>query len=265
MAFAVKCFKFIAGYGGYIISNIVFILCCLPILLLPSKKLRSRAISHLMRVFLHFICYAYLPALGVYKVAEVRGLKEALAQRSVFVSNHSSLLDSVLLLGIIPMSGIVVKSQYAAWLAIGFLIRVFDFVAVKSPSREDTARVVAKAREIVSEGKNMIVFPEGTRSPSKRVMAFYRLAFKLSMESGERIVPAVIFSNKPVFEKGGKRLIPPAGAEFRIEFLPALYPGDFKHADDLSNAAYRAISKRLAVLHEENEKKLEAQGRCRKM
>lgn len=265
MAFAVKSFKFIAGYGGYIFANMVFILCCLPILLIPSKRIRSRAISHLMRVFLRFICYIYLPVLGIYKVAAVRGLKEALAERSVFVSNHSSLLDSVLLLGIIPMSGIVVKSRYAAWMAIGFLIRFFDFVAVKSPTREDTARVVAKAREIVSDGKNMIVFPEGTRSPSKRVMAFYRLAFKLSMESGERVVPAVVFSNMPIFEKGGRRLVPPPGVEFVIEFLPALYPKDFKRADDLSNAAYRAISKRLAVLHKENEKKLEAGGKCGKM
>jgi 1-acyl-sn-glycerol-3-phosphate acyltransferase len=91
----------------------------------------------------------------------------------VFVSNHSSWLD-VLVLGGQLNACFVAKSEVGRWPLIGTIARLGRTVYVRR-SRTSTGRERDEMRERLA-ADNLILFPEGTTSDGSRVMPF-RSAF----------------------------------------------------------------------------------------
>ncbi len=54
----------------------------------------------------------------------------------------------------------------------------------------------------------VIMFPEGTRSPTGELQAFKKGAFVLAIQTGVEIVPAVISGSREVLPKGSYRIVP---------------------------------------------------------
>ena len=52
----------------------------------------------------------WLPFLGAYRIAEISGLERALAVHPmVLVANHRSLMDALLLIGLLPRTGVLIE------------------------------------------------------------------------------------------------------------------------------------------------------------
>jgi 1-acyl-sn-glycerol-3-phosphate acyltransferase len=92
----------------------------------------------------------------------------------VFVSNHSSWLD-VLVLGGRLKACFIAKDQVAGWPVIGTIARLGRTVYVRR-SRASTGRERDDMGARLSGGDNLILFPEGTTSDGSRVLPF-RSAF----------------------------------------------------------------------------------------
>lgn len=92
----------------------------------------------------------------------------------VFVSNHSSWLD-VLVLGGRLNACFIAKDEVARWPLIGTIAKLGRTVYVRR-TRTSTGRERDNMRARLSAGDNLILFPEGTTSDGSRVMPF-RSAF----------------------------------------------------------------------------------------
>jgi 1-acyl-sn-glycerol-3-phosphate acyltransferase len=92
----------------------------------------------------------------------------------VFVSNHSSWLD-ILVLGGRLSACFIAKDQVAGWPVIGTIARLGRTVYVRR-SRASTGRERDDMGARLSGGDNLVLFPEGTTSDGSRVLPF-RSAF----------------------------------------------------------------------------------------
>jgi 1-acyl-sn-glycerol-3-phosphate acyltransferase len=123
----------------------------------------------------------------------------------VFVSNHSSWLD-VLVLGGTLEACFIAKGEVAGWPLIGMIAKLGRTVYVRR-QRTSTARERDEMRARLAGGDSLILFPEGTTSDGSRVMPF-RSAF-LSVA----LLPATADGKPPIVQ-------PVSVVYDRLAFLP---------------------------------------------
>lgn len=133
-----------------------------------------------------------LAAAGV--TLEVEGAENLWKSRpAVFVFNHQSQLDVVILAALLrrDFTGVAKKElqtdpSFAAmgWIANIAYVDRSDGVAARE--------ALAPALESLRSGTSLVIAPEGTRSPTPKVLPFKKGAFHLAMQAQVPMVPIVI-------------------------------------------------------------------------
>ncbi len=113
-------------------------------------------------------------------VVQVSGT--ATTERPVlFVSNHVSYLDIVVLGGVLAGS-FISKADVASWPVFGFLARLQDTLFIERASRHVKGQL-DQMQQRLQHADNLILFPEGTSSDGTQVLPFKSALFK-SVEKG---------------------------------------------------------------------------------
>jgi lyso-ornithine lipid O-acyltransferase len=89
----------------------------------------------------------------------------------LFVSNHSSWIDILVLSSITPVK-FIAKSEIAGWPLFGLFARLQRTVFVDRSKRQATAAVNREIAARLSEGDPVVLFGEGTSGDGNRVMPF---------------------------------------------------------------------------------------------
>ncbi len=89
---------------------------------------------------------------------------------TLFVGNHASYLD-VLVLMRLARGAFVAKSEVGTWPGVGFIAKIGRTVYA-SRSGRNSASERDHMSERLSEGENLILFPEGTSNDGNRVLPF---------------------------------------------------------------------------------------------
>jgi 1-acyl-sn-glycerol-3-phosphate acyltransferase len=149
---------------------------------------------------------------------EARGA-EALAQGpALVVANHPTLLDVVLLLAHMPQADCVAKR--AAW--DNPFLRAVVSAAAYIPN-DDGEDLIAQCCARLAAGRNVILFPEGTRSPAVGLQSFRRGAAHIALRSGCAVVPVLLRCDPPSLKKGRPwYALPDERMRFRLEVDPPL-------------------------------------------
>lgn len=117
----------------------------------------------------------------------LRVIGQCTTQRpAIFVANHCSWLDIVVLGAVLP-GFFIAKGEIARWPLIGWLARLGRAIFV-SRSRTTLAREQAMLTARLAKGDNIILFPEGTTSDGRRTLPFAS-SFLAAVDSPAR--PAV--------------------------------------------------------------------------
>lgn len=111
------------------------------------------------------------------------------APRTLYVSNHTSWLD-ILVLGATVDARFVSKAEVAEWPLIGWVARLGRSVFV-SRSRGRTGTEAQELRARLEAGDSLVLFPEGTTSDGARVLPF-RSSFFSVAGSAARIQPVTV-------------------------------------------------------------------------
>ncbi len=225
------------GLGGLLMRLAVYPLLSLFVRESHRRMLFSRwIIHHAFRLFVRLMM-----AVGVISV-EVHGAHRLRHRRGMLVlANHPSLIDVVFLISLIECADCVVKGGLARNAFTRGPIRAAGFV------RNDAGvELVSDCIASVRAGSNLIIFPEGTRTPLNGKARLQRGAANIAVRGAIDITPVRISCSPPVLTKGvGWYHVPPRRAHFCIEICDDIRIDRFVSGDCGEALAARRLTDHL--------------------
>jgi len=180
------------GIGGVIQWLLIFP--CLNLFVRdPERRSRhARAIIH--RSFALFI--QLMRRMGVLTY-DVRGAERLQRNGLLILANHPTLLDVVFLISLIPNADCIVRSGLARNLFTCGPIKASGYVCNDSGSG-----LVDDCLASVRTGKNLVIFPEGTRTSRDGHRHLQRGAAYIALRGSLNVTPVVIRCSPPTLSKG---------------------------------------------------------------
>ena len=223
------------GLGGLILRVVAF-----PGLRLLVWRPAPRAVAakwmlhHLLRCFV-----ALMRLTGVLSL-EVHGLEKLKRRGLLIVANHPSLVDVVFLMSFVQRADCIVKSALRRNPFTRGPVVAAGFIANDSGSG-----LVEDCVASLRQGNNLIIFPEGTRTPLKGALPLQRGAANVAVRGEFDITPVRIRCHPPMLTKGVPWYqVPPKRGHFVIEVCDDIAVQPF-----LAPGRSAAISTRLLTDH----------------
>ncbi len=178
---------------------------------------------------MHHWAQRLLPALGVELEIQGRLRRDV----PLWVANHLSWVDPVVLMSLRPM-GTIAKGEVTRYPLIG---RWAKRSGIHFVDREDaTSRAAALACFTASllNGRDMLLFPEGTTTRGERLAGFYEGGLRGAFDLGLPAQPLRIASAAPHYPWTGEETLLPhlqtlfaSRSQVTVTAEEALYPADF--------------------------------------
>ena len=157
-------------------------------------------------------------------------------------------MDALLVLGLVPRTGVVIKARDTRQLTYALLERHFDLVGVERTSLNSVGNSLERCGAMLALGKNLLVFPEGTRARSRRLQHFNRIAFQLAVTNRLPVLPVIIHSTHPWMAKVPGSVFPRGRNKYRIRFLDLETPRPDDTPDSLCDRVHRVMARELKSL-----------------
>ncbi len=219
-------------YGGYAwcIYGLLALPAVLGILLLPGVALRWRLVGALARACVR-LCGIRLRIAGLDRLSE---------ETAVFVANHASYVDTIVLAAALPMHvGFVAKQELATHLLAGSLLRRLGAVFVE---RFDARQGVDDVRRLVELAgqRPLFFFAEGTFTRQPGLRPFRLGAFQVAVQNRLAVTPVALSGTREILRD--ESWLPRRGA-VQITFCePVVARGeDWQAALQLRDATRREI------------------------
>lgn len=141
---------------------------------------------------------------------EVRGAENVdLTRPQIFVSNHQSTIDIPVLFISLPTDARFVSKKALMYVPfMGWYMWLARFVFVDRGNPRVAMASIDRAAEQIRGGISIIMFPEGTRSESRRVLPFKKGPFALAVKAGVPIVPVAIEGSGRLMPKNSWNITP---------------------------------------------------------
>ena len=111
-------------------------------------------------------------------------------ETAVFLANHQSSWETILFYGLIFPNSPILKKELLRIPFWGWSMWLQDPIAIdRSKPREAVKSLLTQGVDRIKNGKSVIVFPEGSRSPAGLIKRFSRGGAKLAIAAGVPIVP----------------------------------------------------------------------------
>ncbi len=188
---------------------------------------RARWHRHVSRIWMHL----YLPLIGCpLKVIGAEYFEKG--KNYIVVCNHNSFMDVPVSTPFMPNANKTIAKKELASVPVFGWIYALGAILVDRKSEQSRKQGYAKMKQVLAIGLDMVIYPEGTRNiTDEPIKAFHDGAFRLSMETGVPVIPALIFNTRKILPPHEVFILLPHVIE--MHFLPSLSP------DGLTLAAYK--------------------------
>ena len=161
------------------------------------RRMRAPCGRTIMRRGFRF-CIALMRATGFchFDLRALEALRDA--RGLVIAPNHPTLFDVVLIVSQVPNVVCVTKASLWNNPLLGGMVRLAGFIRNDAP-----LQLVRRAAAELRAGSNLLIFPEGTRTPANGRLGPFRPGFALMAKAGGAPVQAVFLSmGTPYLRKG---------------------------------------------------------------
>jgi 1-acyl-sn-glycerol-3-phosphate acyltransferase len=124
---------------------------------------------------------------------------------AIFMCNHQSLVDIAAVVATLPASvswRFVAKKELVRVPIFGWCLVATGQIIVDRGNRERAVASLRRGAERIRGGASVIVFPEGTRSPTGSLRPFKSGPFHLAVEAQVPIVPITVSGSQRITPKG---------------------------------------------------------------
>ncbi|MBI3181969.1 MAG: 1-acyl-sn-glycerol-3-phosphate acyltransferase [Myxococcales bacterium] len=128
---------------------------------------------------------------------------------TIYASNHQSTIDIPCLLRAIPVNLRFVAKKQLRWVPLlGWYMWLAGFIFVDRGNHRRAIASLGAAAKRIRAGTNIIVYPEGTRSPDGRILPFKKGPFALALKARVPICPVTIEGSGKVMPKNTWNITP---------------------------------------------------------
>ncbi len=200
------CFS-IFGEGGVVLRFVYFPLLHLVVWNTGRRvRLARSVIQSGFRIFV-----VVMQALGVLRY-EIIGHERLRRSGLLILANHPSLIDTVFLMALVKNADCIVKAELQANFFTRGPVRAAGYVF-----NDQGMGLVQDCIASLERGNNLIVFPEGTRTPPDGSIRLKRGAANIAVRAQRPITPVIVECQPKTLGKGEKWwLIPATRVTFRI-------------------------------------------------
>jgi 1-acyl-sn-glycerol-3-phosphate acyltransferase len=145
----------------------------------------------------------------------------------VFVANHQSLLDILVLFRLFTHFKWVSKVENFRVVCVGWNMRLNRYIEIRRGDTASTGQMMQKCEATLRAGNPIMMFPEGTRSVDGRLRPFKIGAFVLAQRAHVPILPILIEGTGPALPKRG--FVLQGKHPIRIRVLDEISPDSFAH------------------------------------
>ncbi len=159
----------------------------------------------------------------------VVGKERVPKEEVLFVLNHSSMLDSYILISSIVKPVGVIIADVPVWRNIPIVsgwLNLMKCVYINRENNREGMKSIIKASENIKMGQSMAVFPEGdltwVKDPDALISDFKPGSLKIAYKAKCPIVPMVIKNSKSTYE-GYEPVGKIHSGQVEVEYLDAIY------------------------------------------
>lgn len=197
----------------------------------------------------------------------VRGEPPAVDQGLMMVANHISWLDIPTLNSVFPLH-FVAKSEIRKWPIVGYLCARTGTIFIRRAQRHTVHQVMQFIKELLVQGHQIGVFPEGTTSAGDILLPFHANLLQAAVNSGVPILPIALRYLDAHGPNQGQRSLVPAfigdmtiitslrqvlsstGLVAEVSYLEPIYPQPGQSRHELARKAHAAIALHLNLFKE---------------
>lgn len=202
---------------------------------LPTSGLLHNPMKNLMQIILRLIMRL-----------KGKGLENLPEEPCIIAPNHQSVLDGFLVASFFKRSFmkktfVYAKEKHFRNPMLRFFANHNNIILVDV--NKDLKLSIQKLAEALKKGKNLMIFPEGTRSSSGKLGEFKQMFAILSNELKVPVVPVAIHGSGNILPSGSR--FPKLFRKVTVEFLTPVYPEDHTY-ESLKNHVYQQLENKLA-------------------
>lgn len=160
----------------------------------------------------------------------------------VLFPNHQGMFDVLVFLESCPRPfAFVMKKEASQVILLKQVAEALGAYAIDRDDIRQSMQVITKVTEQVKEGKNFLIFPEGTRSrKGNEMLDFKGGSFKSATKAKCPIVPCALIDSFVPFDENSIRPI-----TVKVIYLPPMYYEEYKDMKTVEIAA--EVRKRIGV------------------
>ena len=221
---------------------IIFVATLLPVALImwvigivdePKRTEIFRIISQIwMRIFFIFTGCRL----------KIKGKKNFVCgEKYIVTCNHNSFMDVPVTTPFIPGANKTIAKAEMAKIPLFGLIYKRGSILVDRKDKNSRRNSFIKMKNVLNLGMHLCIYPEGTRNKTNLPLApFHDGAFKLAVETGTAIIPALLFNTKKILPPGKSFYFWPAKME--IHFLTAIHVTRGDNYETLKEKVHQIMS-----------------------
>ena len=127
----------------------------------------------------------------------------------IFVSNHASYTDAIVLTAILPAGSLfIAKQELLKAPIVGDFIRRMGHLTVNRMDFSQSLSDTEKLQKVLQEGHSLVIFPEGTLTYATGLRTFKMGAFKIAIETGTAICPVALQGTRQILRNGSHLIRP---------------------------------------------------------
>jgi long-chain acyl-CoA synthetase len=177
---------------------------------------------------------------------KAKGLENLHNEPCIIAPNHQSILDGFLVASLFKRR--FMKNTYVYAKEKHFRGRFLRFLANRNniilvDVNRDLKLSIQKLAEVLKKGKNLLIFPEGTRTLDGKLGDFKQTFAILSQELNVPVIPVAINGSYSVLPSGSK--FPRFFRKVSVEFLQPVFPENHSY-ESLKNLVRQHLASKLS-------------------
>lgn len=170
------------GTGSVLLAIVVFPV--LKICVHPKKKFQKAARAVVSQTFRFFMGMMHVMGVAAFDIPDRREFRNL--KSKIIVANHPSMIDVVCLISLVPNADCIVRGSLAKSVYSGVIRQLY---IVNSLGYEE---MIDLCRKSLATGTNLIIFPEGTRTPRHGTNQYKKGAARIAIDTHCDVQPVYI-------------------------------------------------------------------------